>query len=81
MISKMHFASIETLSHTRTSIGNAVIVVTTPMISGRACKKSRQDTMYMMAQSQKSSRHFQNIFMSAIETNVLHTRSKVAQFA
>ena len=81
IICKMHFASIETLNHTRTSIGNAVMVVTTPMNSGRTCRKNSRDTMYMMAQSQKSFRHFQKILkksiavnMSAISTNVLHTR-------
>ncbi len=69
-ICKMHFASIETLNHTRMSIGNAVMVVTTPMISGRTCKKSRQDTMYMMAQSQKSLRHFQKILNKSIAVNM-----------
>ncbi len=53
MICKMHFASIETLSHRRASIGNAVMVVETPMISGRTCKKSRKPTMYMITQSHK----------------------------
>ena len=53
MICNMHFASIETLSHRKMSIGNAVIVMNAPMSSGRNCNNTREPTMYMITQSQK----------------------------